>query len=439
MTADDRVRRRFSLFATVIFAASLFAKTFFFAGSEPVAINYALTTLSLALAAALLLPRIAEIPFDRVAGGILLVAVAWTGFSGFESGITLNLVAVLTFAIAAFGFGFILPALVFVGRREPTIMIRNVLSVLSVGSILLLVLAPDLAIDPDSGRIAGAYVSVAVASSMFGFAAILTLRSALIAQRRALVWLWGGVSAISFILLYLTRTRSSLVEVLVTALVIVSFTPLSRGLRLVVMSFTGLLLVAATAGAAVVSTGVLAIDDQLAEFRLADRSLSDSRQGIWTFGIERIAAQPLFGEGLLAKQTQGGTATVDFSRPSSYDPRYDPHSLILSFGVEGGIPFMILMTGLFILIPARFVYAFGWRLALQTPEFVIVTARLLVSIFAGGDMTTLGNIVEKTIWILLGTMMLKAELKLRGNSTNGVASAWPSRGIPPAMSGGGHP
>ncbi len=130
-------------------------------------------------------------------------------------------------------------------------------------------------------------------------------------------------------------------------LAIVTFTPLTRGVRLVVISFTGLLLVAAAATAAVVSTGVMAIDEQLAEFRLADSALSDSRGSNWSFGIERIVAKPLFGEGLLAKQTQGGTSTIDPSNPTSYDPRYDPHSLILSFGVEGGIPFMLLMTVLF--------------------------------------------------------------------------------------------
>jgi O-antigen ligase len=294
---------------------------------------------------------------------------------------------------------------------------------MSVVSILLLVVDPGLAIDPDSGRIAGAYVSVAVASSMFGFVAILALRSALISENRLFVWMWAGITFISFVLLYLTRTRSSLVEVLATALVIVTFTPLSRGMRLVISSFTGLLLVAAAGAAAVVSTGVIAIDDQLAEFRLADSSLSASRGGNWQFGIERITAAPLFGEGLLAKQTQGGTSAIDFDSATSYDPLYDPHSLILSFGVEGGIPFMLLMTILFALIPARFVQAFGWRTALQTPEFVIASARLLVSIFSGGDMTTLGNVVEKTIWILLGTMMLKAELKLKSDRlANSIAT-----------------
>jgi O-antigen ligase len=414
MTAGEKVRRRFAALATAIFVASILPKTFIFAGNEPVILNYAFTTLLLALSVALLIPRAREIPVDRLAGGLILVAIAWTIFSGFESGITLNLLAAATFAITALGFGFVLPALIYVSRREPITIVRNVLAVMSAVSIIMLIVAPTYAIDPESGRIAGAYVSVAVSSSMFGFATILALRSALTSTSRTWTWIWAGVTLISLVLLYLTRTRSSLVEVLAIALVIVTFTPLPRGIRLVIMSLTGLVLVAAASAAAVISTGVVAIDEQLAEFRLADStSLADARGSNWSFGVERVTAQPLFGEGLLAKQTQGGTSTVDLSTASSYDPRYDPHNLILSFGVEGGIPFMLLMTFLFVLIPARFVQAFGWRIALQTPEFVIATARLAVSILSGGDMTTLGNVVEKTVWILLGTMMLKAELKLR--------------------------
>lgn len=417
MTSQATVRARYAAFATAIFVASLLPKTFIFAGNEPVALNYAVATVSLLVAAAILLPRLREIPVNPHAAIVLLTAIAWSAFSGFESGIALNLIAAGTFAITSVGFGFILPALVFIARREPTIIIRDVLSVMSVVSIILYVLDPTLAIDPDSGRIAGAYVSVAVASSMFGFAAILALRSALTSQHRLLVWIWSGITLISLILLYLTRTRSSLVEVLATALVIVTLTPLSRGVRLVVMSLTGLLLVTVASAAVVVSTGVVAIDDELAEFRLADNSLSDSRGGNWDFGVERIRNKPLFGEGLLAKQTQGGTTGVDFSSATSYDPLYDPHSLILSFGVEGGVPFLLLMTALFVLIPVRFVQAFGWRASLQAPEFIIASARLAVSIFSGGDMTTLGNVVEKTIWILLGTMMLKAELQMRARRT----------------------
>jgi O-antigen ligase len=423
MTTGEVVRRRFAALATGIFVASILPKTFIFAGNEPVVLNYAFTTLALVLAVALLIPRAREIPVDTLAGGVLLVAITWTIFSGFESGITLNLVAAVTFAITALGFGFILPALTYVSRREPTTIIRNVLAVMSVLSILMLVVAPSYAIDRESGRMAGAYVSVAVASSMFGFAAILALRSALISTNRTWTFIWAGVTLISLVLLYLTRTRSSLVEVLGIALVIVTFTPLSRGIRLVIMSLTGLVFIAAASAAAVISTGVVAIDEQLAEFRLADSaSLSDARGSNWSFGVERIIAQPLFGEGLLAKQTQGGTSSIDISSASSYDPRYDPHNLILSFGVEGGIPFMLLMTFLFMLIPIRFVQAFGWRMALQTPEFVIATARLAVSILSGGDMTTLGNVVEKTVWILLGTMMLKAELKLRARPSRSRAS-----------------
>lgn len=179
---------------------------------------------------------------------------------------------------------------------------------------------------------------------------------------------------------------------------------------MVSMGVAGLLLMFVALSGLAASTGVVPLDDELESFRLGDSQLTDSRTGNWEFGIERIIRAPLFGEGLLTKQTQGGTRGVDFAGETSYDPLYDPHSLILSFGVQAGIPFMIAMTALIVLILARFVSTFGVQRSLESPEFVIASVHFAVMIFAGGDLTTLGNIIDKIFWILLGTVALKTEL-----------------------------
>jgi O-antigen ligase len=221
---------------------------------------------------------------------------------------------------------------------------------------------------------------------------------------------YGLTSMVSLVFLYLTKTRSSLAECLACLMLMMIFSPMRRGAKMVSMGVAGLLLMFVALSGLAASTGIVPLDDELESFRLGDEQLTDARSSNWEFGIERIIQAPLFGEGLLTKQTQGGTRGVDFAGETSYDPRYDPHSLILSFGVQGGIPFMIAMTALIVLILSRFVAMFGIQRSLESPEFVIASVHFAVMIFAGGDLTTLGNVIDKIFWILLGTVALKTEL-----------------------------
>lgn len=399
--------------AGAIILVGMFAKSFLFREGEPVILHYALTSFCVALTAIYAVLSTRRLVVDPVVASLLIFAIIWAFFSAMASGIGLNLVAVVTFAVLAVGYGIFLPNLLFWSGKEGWEVISLLLSVGAVFSALFFLLAPDLAIDPDSGRLAGVYVSVAVSCTMLGFAAVLALRQSLVSKTAWVAIFWFSIFFASAVMVYLTKTRSSFAEMAVAIFLIMQFSPSSRGLKMIISSLSAIAALAMLASILTISTGIASIDEQLTEFRLDDGSIIDSRNNNWSFGLERLAAKPLFGEGLLAKQTQGGTSGIDFDSKSSYNVSYDPHSLILSLGVQGGYPFLIAMCALMLWIPYRFVRVFGVSAALQSPEFILVSLRLLISIVAGGDMTALGNLVDKLCWLFLGLMAIKSELKVR--------------------------
>lgn len=391
-------------------AIGLIVKSFLFVGGEPVLVHYALNGF---------IVGIAGIAYFSAGGGRLLAspvalalgfALFWSLVSALFSPISLNIVAVATFAVVSVGSLIFFPALCLRVGVEPWRLIAYVLGFTIPITIVLWLIDAGKTIDPESGRFSGALVSVAVACSIYLFVCVFAFRAALLASSRGMAMFYGMTSIVSLLFLYLTKTRSALAECLVCLLLMLIFSPLKRGAKMVSMGAAGLLLMFVALSGLAASTGIVPLDNELESFRLGDEQLTDARSTNWGFGIERIIQAPLFGEGLLTKQTQGGSRGVDFSSETSYDPRYDPHSLILSFGVQAGIPFMIAMTSLILLIFSRFVAIFGIQRSLESPEFVIASVHFAVMIFAGGDLTTLGNIIDKIFWILLGTVALKTEL-----------------------------
>ena len=403
-------RRWMQILLGAFIAIGLIVKSFLFVGGEPVLVHYALNGF---------IVGIAGIAYFSAGGGRLLAspvalalgfALFWSLVSALFSPISLNIVAVAAFTVVSVGSLIFFPALCLRVGLEPWRLLTYILGATVPLTALLWLVDPALVTDPESGRFSGVLVSVAVACNIYFFVCVFAFRGALLASSRGMSMVYGFTSLVSLVFLYLTKTRSSLAECLVCIILMMIFSPMKRGAKMVSMGVAGLLLMFVALSGLAASTGVVPLDDELESFRLGDEQLTDARSSNWGFGIERIVQAPLFGEGLLTKQTQGGTRGVDFAGETSYDPRYDPHSLILSFGVQAGIPFMIAMTALIVLILARFVSTFGIQRSLESPEFVIASVHFAVMIFAGGDLTTLGNIVDKIFWILLGTVALKTEL-----------------------------
>jgi O-Antigen ligase len=290
-----------------------------------------------------------------------------------------------------------------------------ILGLFNLVSVFIYFVFPQLAYDPDSGRFSGALISVAVACNVFSLFAVLAFYAYQVGQTsKARIW-HGSMVLLGFTLLYLSKTRSSLLEALFAIFLLwvggrVAAKAAQRNVLRNVMIPVLVLLAGATFIVAF-SLGGIDKTAQLNDFRLSETSLLDARGGNWEFGIERVLAAPVFGEGLLTKQTQGGTASLNLEEGKNYNPIYDPHNLILSFAVQGGIPFAFAMIALIVGSLGYFLRAFGWRQALRSPEFVICAVRTLIMVPAGGDLTSFGNSIDRIYWMLLGVVVIKAFAK----------------------------
>jgi O-antigen ligase len=225
-------------------------------------------------------------------------------------------------------------------------------------------------------------------------------------------------------LLFLTKTRTALAETFAIIAILVYGFRLTTHANARGWLGPSLATLALISSALVFGSGSFDFQSTATDFRLAEGSLEDSRAGNWEFGVERILNAPLFGEGLLTKQTQGGSRSLDIATGDNYDPTYDPHSLILSFGVQAGIPFAIGMLALIFGTLVQYLMAFGLRRALSSPEFVICLVHTLVMIPGGGDLTSFGNVMDRIYWIFLGFLAVSSrdKSKMPGNlSHNNLA------------------
>jgi O-antigen ligase len=411
----DHSRIWLSILLFGFLSGGLFFKSFFFADGEPVAINYIFNGLFIG---GLFIAIWAIRGFITVSRSIILLflfSVIWASISSWISGIAMNYVATFSMVIMLAGCFYAVPLACLRLGLEPWRILGTVIVPTVLISLVLFVVLPASATDPVSGRFSGFYISVAVACNFFFFGTVIGAANAQRARSRLDVYWNVGIAVLSFSLLYLTRTRSSLLETLFCLTVLCTFSPMQRGVKMLVLTIIAWFLVLGIVSGTAVTTGLVSIDEQMREFRLADRSITDARDSNWDFGLLRMAERPLFGEGLLTKQTDGGTKAIDLGEGGSYNPVYDPHSLPLSLAVEGGIPFMLAIMGIICLILARFVRRFGLVRSLQSPDFVIVATHFPIMMLAGGDLTTLGNMVEKVFWILVGSLEIKNSLVQPGD------------------------
>jgi len=388
----------------------LFFKSFVFVEDEPVVVNYLFNGIFIGAMLAGLLAVRGFVPIGRPVFLLLTFAAAWAMISSAVSGIAMNYVATLAMIIMLAGCFYATPTICLWIGQEPWRLLNKLILIALAVSVIFLATPYGFGVDPLSGRFSGFFISVAVACNFFFFGVVLNLASALRARTQLEVNLYIVAIVASLIVLYLTRTRSSLIEAMFCFLVLATFSPMRRGMKMLVLTLAGWVFVLGIVSGTAVSTGLVSVDEQLEEFRLSDSSLTDARNLNWEFGLQRIAERPIFGEGLLTKQTDGGTRDIKLGEGGSYNQVYDPHSLPLSLAVECGVPFMIAMMGVITLILIRFVNRFGLIRALQSPDFVLVATHFAVMMLAGGDLTTLGNMVDKVFWVLVGSLEIKNSL-----------------------------
>ena len=402
---------KFSKFIVYIFfIEGLLAKSFLFSGNDPTILHYLLSSIIITIVILLIFILRGGYLLNNFTIVLLIFVFIWSAISTFYIGVSQNYLALSTFLILVLGCFYGIPSLGIISGNNILRILYFTLAFFSLSSIILWITAPDLSFDPDSGRFSGTLISVAVACNVFFYFSVIACAAMNMSTDSRSRIIHGSLMFIGLGLLYFTKTRSSLVEALACiGILLIGFrirkANVTKGWFGPVI--VGLLM---TLGITALGFGAVDTQSQLEEFRLSDQSLNTSRGGNWEFGIERIIAAPLFGEGLLTKQTQGGSGTIDIESGANYDPRYDPHSLILSFAVQAGIPFAIGMMGLLLSSLGYFLWVFGLRKSMETPEFVLCAVHTLVMIPAGGDLTSFGNSIDRIFWVLLGCVVLKAHI-----------------------------
>lgn len=399
---------RLALIIVVLYLAECYlAKSFIFVGNDPTVLHYVISAaLTLIMGLGFCLnSKVYEKRFKLLFAAI--VAVGWSMISAYVSDYSLNYISAGTFALLLFGCFFWLPYMVSVAGGEAWRLVLYVLAVPTVLSLVILIVAPSVAMDEQSGRFTGAFISVAVACNLLCFVCILSAFAAKAARTKKEFLIYAGLCVLSISLLYLTRTRSSLLEAVVGLLLV--FIVREDGALVLkrILLTGGALLVAVTGAMLAVAVSDIDLRAEQAEFRM-EGGLTSSRNENWAFGLERIVRQPVFGEGLLAKQTQGGQGAINMEGKDNYNVIYDPHSLVLSLGVQGGLPFLVAVSFLFTAPLITFASRAGLSGVLTSPEFVISSLNLAMMIPAGGDMTSFGNSVDRILWILLGALSIKA-------------------------------
>lgn len=400
-----------------------FAKSFIFTGNDQTIIHYGSSAVLVLICFLLSLQK----GLSNYLNFFLLIFIfifLFLGVSTFEKNQSAEYIAYFTFILLIIGFFYSIPILC----KNHDINIFEVIyfniAIFSILSVVMIFFGNEFAYDKESGRFSGALISTAVACNVFSLFTIWSFykTQAVSKQEKKLIYYFFFV--LGFLLLYLTKSRSSIVEAVIGILLLWFAFKLQAAS--IYVSKPAKWLVPALVAISILGIGFAAISGlfdtskELQDFRLSDNSIVASRDSNWQFGLERVATKPLFGEGLLTKQTQGGYLSLDVDAGGSYDPRYDPHNLVLSLAVQAGIPFAAAM--LFIIFSGLtfFVRTFGISTSLRSPEFVFCSLKTLVMIPAGGDLTSFGNVIDRIYWIILGYLVVTAILGRGAHRTKAI-------------------
>jgi hypothetical protein len=341
---------------------------------------------------------------------IFTICIFWSFFSSVKTGYTPNIIAVFTFGGMFLFFFTSIPIIIYSVNKNTIKVLYVPFFLMSFSSIVLYYTELWSVIDPASGRFLGSYISVANAGVGFSFFTAFSVAILFSSQEKYKKIFYGVMIFIGLYLCFLTKTRSVALETIVFIAVIYYGNRISTTAPKGSWFVPTLVAIGLSSAVLVAVVGDFDWNDTAADYRISEGRLQDSRTGNWAFGVERTWNAPLFGEGMLTKQTQGGTRSLDLANGDNYDSAYDPHSLILSFSVQAGIPFSIGMMILIFGTILQYIRVFGLKNSLNSPEFVICTVHTLVMIPTGGDLTSFGNFSDRIYWILLGMIALRSNL-----------------------------
>jgi O-antigen ligase len=389
-----------SIVVILLILESFIVKSVIFDKNDPVLIHYLLSGLLISSICGLTALRRSSWKSLRLLPGvnILLMTVVWLVLVTTSRPTALEWAAVLGFLLLVCGFYLSIPVgLHATSATTPRRIITYFLAAWVSLSLLTLVISPAMSYELPSLRFRGALISVANACNIFFFATIYFAWSYKyeFLLRRSVS---GFLAALSFVFLLMTLTRSS-VTLAILGLVVLGATDRNGSLRGFKIASI-LLVIGISLIVAVMSVSTTTLES----IRLGGDLLS-SRDLVWDDGLSRIRETFLLGSGLLTKQTKGGSADLELSS-SNYDPAFDAHSLAITLIEQGGILMLVLVMALLLFPLWRFMRVFGLRASLQQPEFLIMTLVVPSMIFAGGDMISLGSLVNRLQWLFLGILAL---------------------------------
>ena len=400
-----RFKKRYlgPILASAFIVEGLVVKSFVFTGNDPIILHYAASTLLCGAIILYLLVRKALTNLSVFQMVLLGAALSWSIVSSINSDRIENLVASITFGLAFFTAYIAVPRLFERTNTSLENVIRSLLIAFTVISLVMAILFPSLATDAGSGRFSGAAISVAVACNMFFFSTVVFAFSARAASNTRDRILYVALTLAAFGMLYITYTRSLLV--LTTFCLFIILITNKNGYLVTRNLFIAALIGLSIAGVGLAYEAVFGFDYEqlLINLRLIDgASVTTSRDTNWAFAIQRISDEPLFGEGMLTKQTAGGFNSLDIETAAGYAVTYDPHSVILSFGVQAGVPFAFFMTSFFVLVFATHLYKFGFSPSLASAPFMVGFFNFVTMIFSGGDLTSMGSSVDRFNMLFIG-------------------------------------
>lgn len=385
-----------SIVVSLLLLESFVVKSVVFDKNDPVVIHYLLSGLLICAICCLAgLRRSTWQHLGRIPGRMtMMMMVIWLFLATTSRSNATEWAAFLGFILLVCGF-YVAITCSLGSSLVPRKFVIYFLAASVILSLIILVLSPPMSYELPSLRFRGALISVANACNIFFFASIYFAWSFKykVYLKRSIS---GVLGVLSFIFLLMTLTRSS-ISMAILGLLVLASTDHNGGLRGFKI-FSILCLLSATLLVSVMFIG----PNTLEAIRL-DGDLLSTRNVVWEEGLSRVQESFFLGSGLLTKQTKGGSADVDFSS-NNYDVTFDAHSLLITLTEQGGVLLLVLVTVLLILPLWNFLRVYGVRASFQSPEFLIMSLMIPGMFFVGGDMISLGNLVNRLQWLFLGIL-----------------------------------
>lgn len=268
-------------------------------------------------------------------------------------------------------------------------------------SLILLVLAPALTFK--GGRFIGVFkhipymVTTATLASIFLIYEIFAQEN----SRPRKIYLFVSVT-VAMAALILTGTRSALFAVVLSYFLAFLFFPAKKAANQFIKVSVAFSLVIATLffGQTISNYALEIVRGESAVGLRAAQDGVASRFSEFERGYEIFSKNPIIGQGLLSKFGE-----INETEVGQYNANKDPHNILVSAGVIGGIGFIALVfIGFGGLIAVSF-----QKLKAAPPEFKILAIYVLTHIpilFIYHVHLSLGGMADRFYWIVIGYMMI---------------------------------